>query len=240
MKRSTFLLLVLGCGAVAGLAQGLAILVLVEPYLDYAVEIENQSLFMSGAAQDDAEFRANFEEVRTMQKSGMILGSVVLGIALGALFGLIYSVMRRDLPGQTNFQKSMILAGVMWAVLYIPAFIKYPPTPPATGDPDTLPLRVGLVLSYAIILGLGTIGFHRLYLALKRRRYVVLACYAAFVVAVSALMPASPDEPVTMAGIEWYRAMAAVSATVFWVTLGVVLGSLWDKYITPTRLPASR
>ena len=42
MKRSIFLLLVVGCGAVDGLAQGVVTLFLVESYLDFAIEIENQ------------------------------------------------------------------------------------------------------------------------------------------------------------------------------------------------------
>lgn len=237
MKKSTFLLLVLGCGAVAGLVQGVAILLLVEPYLDFAIEIENQGMFMSGVAQDNAEFRAAYEDVRIMQKGGMIIGSVVLGISVGALFGLIYSIMYNSLPGRNSLQKSMILSGVMWATLYISAFFKYPPNPPATGDPETLLIRIGLLFALVITLGLGTIGFHRLYRMFHNRRYLVLSGYVAFVAAVMVLMPPSPDAPEDLPNIEWYRAMAAVSATAFWITIGIMLGSLWDRYVAPARTP---
>lgn len=237
MKKSAFLLLVLGCGAIAGLAQGVAILFLVEPYLDFAIEIENQGMFMSGVAQDNAEFRAAHEDTRMMQKSGMIVGSVVLGISFGALFGLVYSIMYNVLPGRNSLQKSVILSGVMWAALYISAFFKYPPNPPAVGDPDTLLLRTGLLFALVIMLGLGTIGFHRLYLMFQSRRYLILSGYVAFVVAVMVLMPQSPDAPADLPNIDWYRAMTAVSATAFWITIGIMLGSLWDRYIAPTRTP---
>lgn len=237
MKTSIFLLLVLSCGAVAGLAQGLAILVLVEPYLDFVIGIENQSLFASGAAQDDEAFRASFEESRMIQKSGMIVGSVILGVSFGALFGFIYSAMYGVLPGRNGLQKSMVLAGVMWAVLYMSAFFKYPPNPPATGDTDTLPVRILLIFALVVILGLGTIGFHRLYLKLPHKRYAILAGYAAFVAAVVVLMPAGPGEPADLPNIEWYRAMTAVSATIFWAVMGLMLGSLWDKYVAPSGLP---
>ena len=49
MRRPVFL--VLAAGAVAGLVHGGAVLVLAEPYLDYAIEMENQRLFVSGAAR---------------------------------------------------------------------------------------------------------------------------------------------------------------------------------------------
>lgn len=237
MEKPTFLLLVLSCGAVAGLAQGLAILGLVEPYLDFVIEIENQSLFMSGAAQDDEAFRASFEEFRMIQKSGTIVGSVILGVSFGALFGFIYSAMYDVLPGQSSFQKSMVLAGVMWAVLYVSAFFKYPPNPPTIGDTDTLPVRLLLIFALVVVLGLGTIGFHRLYLKLSHKRYAILAGYAVFVAAVAVLMPAGPGEPADLPNIDWYRAMTAVSATIFWAVIGLMLGSLWDKYVAPTRLP---
>lgn len=55
MRRPVFL--VLAAGAVAGLVHGGAVLVLVEPYLDYAKEIENQQLFVSGAARPPAPSR---------------------------------------------------------------------------------------------------------------------------------------------------------------------------------------
>ncbi len=69
MKRSIFLLLVVGWGAVDGLAQGVVTLFLVESYLDFAIEIENQCMFMSGIAQDSAEFRVSHEKTCIMQKS---------------------------------------------------------------------------------------------------------------------------------------------------------------------------
>ena len=64
MRRPAFLILVLIPGAVAGLVYGGATLILAEPYLDYSIEVENQQLFVSGAAQDSAEFRSQFDEYR--------------------------------------------------------------------------------------------------------------------------------------------------------------------------------
>lgn len=62
MRGPAFLILVLIPGAVAGLVYGGATLILAEPYLDYAIEAENQQLFVSGAAQYSAEFRSQFDE----------------------------------------------------------------------------------------------------------------------------------------------------------------------------------
>ncbi|MCE2508497.1 MAG: CbtA family protein [Nitrosopumilaceae archaeon] len=238
MRKPVFLILVLVSGAAAGLVHGGATLLLVEPYLDYAIEIENQQLFVSGAAQDTAEFRSQFDEYRLWQKSGMVLGGVLLGMSTAALFGIVYSLSIRALPGRNGTARSLVLAGMMFAVLYIPTFLKYPPVPPAEGSPETLAVRTALHLSLMAILGLGAVGFHRVYRRIPHRRILVLAGYVGFAVAVTALMPASPDEPSAMPGVWEFRAMSALSAVVFWASLGIILGLLWDRYASAARLHA--
>ncbi len=54
MKTSIFLIIVLISGALAGLVHSTSNLVIVEPYLDEAIGIENQNLFDSGEEEDTA------------------------------------------------------------------------------------------------------------------------------------------------------------------------------------------
>lgn len=238
MKKPVFLLVVLASGAAAGLVYGGANLLLVEPYLDSAIEIENQQLFVSGAVQDGPEFRSDFNEFRLWQKSGMMLGGVVLGLSLAALFGIVYSLSVRAIPGRNGPVRGLVLAGIMFVVLYVSVFIKYPPTLPAEGDPDTLALRTALMLTLVAVLGFGAVGFYRIYRRIPHRRMLVLAGYVGFALAVVLILPASPDAPSGMPNVWDYRAMSAVSAAVFWASLGVILGLLWDRYMSADRLHA--
>ena len=238
MRKPIFLILVLFSGMVAGLVYGGATLLLVEPYLDSAIEIENQQLFVSGAAQDNPQFRSEFNEFRLWQKSGMVLGGVVLGVSTAALFGIVYSLSTGALPGRNGTARAMVLSGIMFAVLYVPVFLKYPPTLPAEGDPGTLMMRTTLALTLMAVLGMGAVGFHRIYRRIPHRRVLVLAGYVAFALAVALLLPPSPDAPSAMPNVWEYRAMTGISAAVFWASLGIVLGLLWDRYMPATRLRA--
>lgn len=238
MKKPIFLLVVLASGVASGLAYGGATLLLVEPHLDYAIEIENQQMFVSGAAQDGPEFRSEFNEFRLWQKSGMVLGGVVMGLSTTALFGIVYSLSAKAIPGRNGPTRGLVLAGIMFAVLYVPAFLKYPPTIPGEGNPDTLVMRSVLMLILMAVLGFGAVGFYRVYRRIPHRRILVLAGYVGFALAVALLLPASPDAPSAAPNVWDYRAMSAVSTAVFWASLGVILGLFWDRYMLADRLHA--
>ena len=92
MKTIVFIAIVLASGALAGLVHGTVNFAIVEPYLDQAIGIENQSLFASGEAEDNLEFWAEYESYRVWQKSGQVLAGVILGIAMGSLFGIVYAL----------------------------------------------------------------------------------------------------------------------------------------------------
>ena len=56
MKTGLFIIIVLVSGCFAGLIHGGINLAIVEPYLDQAIGIENQTLFATGEEEDTPEF----------------------------------------------------------------------------------------------------------------------------------------------------------------------------------------
>ncbi|MDE1814389.1 MAG: CbtA family protein, partial [Thaumarchaeota archaeon] len=56
MKTISFLVIVISAGLLAGLVHGMLNIVLVEPYLDTAIGIENQHRFAEGEAKDTPQF----------------------------------------------------------------------------------------------------------------------------------------------------------------------------------------
>ncbi len=240
MKTFLFILIVIASGTAAGLIHGGANLVFVEPYLDQAIGIENQHLFTSGEEKDTPEFRAQYDDYRTWQKSGQVFAGGILGISIGSLFGIVFALSRNSLPGKTDIKKALVLAGIMWLIIYFIPFLKYPANPPTVGDPETVVLRGILYLTFIALSGFGAVGFYKLSQKLKTKKLIAVAGYAAFIGIIFVAMPENPDRiTAPMDLVDHFRIMSAFTVSLYWLSLGLILGSLWTRYkphkeITPS------
>jgi hypothetical protein len=127
MQTIIFIIITLLSGAIAGTLLGLINQVIVEPLVDKAIAIETQNMISQGEDVD----RQELNSVRLWQKGGEIVAGTVLGTSIGALFGLVFAFARNSLPGSNEKKKAIILAGIMFSVLFlVPAramTIKIPP-----------------------------------------------------------------------------------------------------------------
>jgi len=216
----------------AGLVHGSSNLVLVEPYLDEAIGIENQKLFSSGEAEDTLDFWVEYQGYREWQKGGQLLAGVILGTSIGALFGIVYALSRNSLPGNNEVKKTLILAGLMWLTIYFIPFLKYPANPPTVGEPETVVLRSILYLSFIAISGFSSIGFYKLSKKfVGKKKLISIAGYAVFISLVFFIMPENPD-PITapMELVAGFRIMSVLSVSTFWISVGLFLGLLWNRF----------
>ena len=232
MKTITFITIVLVSGALAGLVHGTVNFTIVEPYLDQAIGLENESLFASGEAEDTLEFWAEYESYRIWQKSGQVLAGVILGLAMGSLFGIVYALSRNSLPGKTDVTKSVILAGVMWLTIYIIPFLKYPANPPTVGDGETVMLRAILYVSFIALSGIGVVIFYKLSQKLQNnKKYFGLFGYVIFITILFFVMPENPDEiTAPMNLVNEFRLMSVFGVSSFWISVGLILGLFWKKF----------
>ncbi|MFQ5440805.1 MAG: CbtA family protein [Nitrosopumilaceae archaeon] len=232
MKTSIFLITVLISGAFAGLVWGSSNLVLVEPYLDEAIGIENQNLFASGEEEDTLEFWIEYEGYRTWQKGGQMLAGVILGTSIGALYGIVFAFSRNSLPGNENVKKGLILAGIMWVTIYLIPFLKYPANPPTVGEGDTVVLRGILYLSFIAISGLSAFGFYKFSKLFNgKKKLLALAGYAVFISIIFVALPENPDEiSAPMDLVSGFRIMSVLAVSTYWIALGVILGVLWNRF----------
>ena len=232
MKTITFIIIVLVSGAIAGFVHGTINFALVEPYLDQAIGLENESLFASGEAEDNLEFWAEYESYRIWQKSGQVLAGVILGLAMGSLFGIVYALSRNSLPGKTDVTKSVILAGVMWLTIYIIPFLKYPANPPTVGDGETVMLRAILYVSFIALSGIGVVIFYKLSQKLQNnKKYFGLFGYVIFIIILFLVMPENPDEVTApMNLVNEFRFMSVLGVSSFWLSVGLILGLFWKKF----------
>ena len=123
MRTALFIAIVLLSGCFAGIIHGLTNMAIVEPYLDEAIEIENQNLFASGEEENTSQFRAEYESYRIWQKGGQVLAGAILGTSIGALFGIVFAYSKKVLPGEHNVKKALILSGIMWLTIYLIPFL---------------------------------------------------------------------------------------------------------------------
>jgi len=234
MNARYFIVIVLVSGFTAGTIHGAVNLAIVEPYLDEAIGIENQGLFESGEAEDTPQFWDEYNSYRDWQKSGQLLAGGILGMSIGALFGIVFAYSRNSLPEGHTVKKTFVLAAIMWLTIFLIPFLKYPANPPTVGDADTVVLRQILYLLFIAISGFSAVGFFVLYKKLQnKKKGFAFIGYAVFITAVFFIMPPSPDEvTVPMDLVNGFRIMSVVAVSTFWVAEAIILGALWQKYKT--------
>jgi putative cobalt transporter subunit CbtA len=227
-----FLAITILSGALAGTILGIINLGLVEPYIDQAIGTEIQNSVSSGENVDLSEIA----HYRIWQKSGEIVAAAVYGISLGALFGIIFAYSRNALPGSNYKKKALFLAGILWFVLYLVVAIKYPANPPAVGNPETIYYREALYVAFIAISGFTALILALLWKRVKinSKKIVFPLVYAGIMTAAYLVMPANPDPiNISMELVQNFRVWTAVTIGIFWGLLGIIFGSLWDKFIRP-------
>ena len=232
MRILLFLAITILSGALAGTILGIINLGLVEPYIDQAIGIEIQNSVSSGENVDLSEIA----HYRIWQKSGEVVAAAVYGISLGALFGIIFAYSKNALPGSNNKKKALFLAGILWFVLYLVVAIKYPANPPAVGNPETIYYREALYVAFIAISGFTALILALLWKRVKinSKKIVFPLVYAGIMTAAYLAMPANPDPiNISMELVQNFRVWTAVTIGIFWGLLGIIFGSLWDKFIRP-------
>jgi predicted cobalt transporter CbtA len=235
LKIITFVIITLLSGAIAGTVLGAINQALVEPYIDRAISIETQNAIKEGEIIDPVEL----QNYRQWQKGGEIAAGTILGMSFGALFGVVFVYSRSLLLPQSksNIRKALVLASIMWFVLFLIPALKYPANPPAVGDPETIYYREALYIGLLAISGFSALGLALLYRKLgsrtpnnKNRIIIVPLIYAAIIVGAFLILPPNPDKisaPVDL--VQGFRIASAFTMSIFWGLLGLILGALWDR-----------
>ena len=236
MKAITFIAITLLAGAIAGTILGIINQVAVEPYIEQAIELEMHNTAQSGQVINPAEFAA----YRFWQKGGEIIAGTILGLSIGSLYGIVFAYTRGSISGtNNNKKKALLVAGIMWFVLFLMPALKYPPNPPAVGDPETIYYRQSLYVAFLAISGFSALGLAFLYRKMvmessnntkKKAIIIIPSAYAAIMAGAYLAMPANPDAinaPIDL--VIGFRITSAITISMFWALLGVIFGAFWDK-----------
>jgi predicted cobalt transporter CbtA len=189
--------------------------------------------------------------------AGLGFGVLIFGVAMGALFAVVFCVVATRARRIGTRQLSLLLAaGAFGAVCLVP-FLKYPPNPPAVGQADTIRARTGwyLVMVLAsVVLAVAAVWLaRRLAARLGGWNGTLLAAgaYLVAVVAVAVLLPTTDETPEPLRDpsgaivypgfpadvLYEFRLVSLATQLVLWATIGLVFATLARRPLEE-RVPA--
>ena len=217
-------------GLFAGLVGGAFASVAGEPSIDDAIALEQAAAHDATGAAHDHDGDDGAEVSRTAQRGVGLFGAYALtGLAFGALVALVAFLLRRD---GSDAARRVVLAGLVLAGGFTVApWFKYPPNPPAVGDPGTIGDRQRLyvlLICIAVAVGVGAVVLARRLLDAgwsgHGRLVAVAVAVAVPMLAAYAILPPAPDAVGVPATLVWRFRVASLGANLtLWAVLTLTL-----------------
>ena len=218
-------------GLIAGLLAGGFAYAFGEPAVDAAIAIEEAAAHGDGAASHHGE---DAPVSRGGQKGGLILATALYGVAMGGLLATAYALLRRRLRTPDDTRAVFGLAAAALLGLVLVPFVKYPPNPPAVGDPATIDQRT---ISYVSMVVIGLVAVWAAVVASRSLRtgaqewMRAAAGAVGFLVVVAVgyvLLPSIDEVPDTFPpSLLWdFRISSLGTQVTLWTALGLAFAAL--------------
>ncbi|MCO8269691.1 CbtA family protein [Actinoplanes sp. TRM 88003] len=225
-------------GLIAGLLAGFFSYGFGEPKVDAAIAIEEAA---APAPAADAGPEEEPLVSRDGQKGGLFLATGLYGAAMGGLLAVAYTLLRRRLRTPSDTRAALSLAGAALLGVVLVPYVKYPPNPPAVGDPETINQRT---ISYLAIVVIGLVAVWAAVVAQRtqptewRKAAAAVLGFLVVVVIGYALLPNINEVPETFPpDLLWsFRLASLGTQAVLWVVLGIAFAAL----LSLGRRPAGR
>ena len=226
-------LVVIIAAAIAGVLAGLLASVLLtftaEPVIDQAIALEESR----HAVEEHRTVVAEPELVsRSEQKGfGRFAAYGLGGAAYGVIFGIAFLSLRRR-PGDA-FGRALVAGALVTGAFTVMPFVKYPPNPPAVGDPATISERQWKYLALIFLSLVVLSAAARLSRSLRERQWLdderLIAVGLAVVVPlglICALLPPFSDPIEVPANLVWRFRIASLGGNLLlWAVLTVTFGA---------------
>lgn len=178
--------------------------------------------------------------------AGLGFGVLIFGVAMGALFAVLFCVVYARSKGVEPRLLSVQLAAAAFVAVYLVPFLKYPPNPPAVGQADTIGLRTSwylvMVLVSVVLVG-GAVWLGRRSASRFGAWNAWLLAAGAYIVVIAAVMVLLPTVDETPAPLRdasgaliypgfpadvlyEFRLLSLATQLVLWVTIGLVFSTL--------------
>lgn len=229
MRARNLIVIALVAGSIGGLVHAAASLAITGPYIDAAIGLETRMMLESGEAQDSLEFWESLDSYRAWQRQGLVLASIIHGISFASLLSIAYVLCRGRLPGGPVVG-AVLLGAVMWAVLFMVPFLKYPASLPGVGDPETIGARTALYVGFVAVSGIAAaVAWLASRPTGRVRLPTAITGYVAVMAVAFVLFPAAQSggaPPDLEAGFH-VASVAGVSS--LWASMPLASGLLWRR-----------
>lgn len=237
MTARSFLVRGLMIGVLAGFATFATAYFVGEPHVQTAINIEEANSAAEEASAP-ADVAAPADEGTTVSRHhqrtfGLFTGSLGVATMLGGTVALVAAGVVGRFGRLTPRQSTATVSLIGWFAVAIVPFMKYPATPPAVGDPDTIGARTNEYFAFVFISVLVALAATALALRLLERSgaftavVASIAAYVVVMVVVGQLMPAVNEVGAFPADTLWYfRVASLITLTVMWAVIGVGLSGL--------------
>ena len=187
---------------------------------------------------------------------GLGFGVLIFGLAMGALFAVLFSVVYARTEAGRPQALSLLLAAGAFGAVYVVPFVKYPPNPPAVGQADTIAARTGWYLAMvlaSVVLAIGAAWVARRLAARFGAYNASLLAGAGYLVAIVLVAVALPSvdetpEPLRDATgtiiypgfpadvLYEFRLLSLATQLVLWAGIGLVFAAISGRLLA-TRTP---
>ncbi|MEV0777895.1 CbtA family protein [Streptomyces sp. NPDC050428] len=230
-------------GVVAGLLAFALAYVVGEPSIDSSIALEESqaaSAHEHGQAEEEEEL-----VTRPVQSTfGLATGVLVYGVALGGIASLAFAVCLGRVGRIRPRATAALVAGAAFTTVYLVPFLKYPATPPAVGNPDTIGKRTTLfflmIVLSVLVAVIAVIAGRRLAPTLGNWNATVAAGggYVVVMAVACLLLPANTDavKETFPAALLWEFRLASLGVqALLWTAFGLIFGAFAERVLRPAR-----
>ncbi|HET9255070.1 MAG TPA: CbtA family protein [Pseudonocardiaceae bacterium] len=216
-------------GLVAGLLAVVFALIFGEPPVDRAIDFESALRAARGEAPEPELVS------RTVQSTiGLTTAVVPYAVVFGGVLALAFAITYGRVGGLPARATAVILALGGYLIVYVVPFLKYPASPPAVGNPDTISERTATYFGMAgmsVALAISVTYLGRRLSARLGAWNAALFASAVFIAAVTVtqfLFPTINEVPEGFpATVLWnFRIASLGTQLVIWATIGLLFGPL--------------
>jgi len=183
--------------------------------------------------------------------AGLGFGVLIFGVAMGALFAVLFCVVYLRATSVGPRSLSLLLAAAAFGAAYLVPFVKYPPNPPAVGQADTIRARTG----WYLVMVLASVALAIAVVWLARRlaarlgawngRLLAAGAYLVAVAVVAVLLPTSAETPGPLRDASGaivypgfpadvlyeFRLLSLGTQLLLWATIGLVFATLAGRLL---------